>query len=203
MKNYVLVTGAPGSKWSSVVKNIYWSKDVDQTDYSEERTYWHDADTPGTTQLMHIGAYWDPGMEFTTYDWDGPFNGEGTRIVKSHTFAHQLDHLKDPGYHNKIPNYPIVMVYRNDYECYEWWKLCGEFNITYPLYNLYYKNLDNMWLEIQKQNKDILTFCKNNKDRITRVLDNYHLADTISITREGIKTRHDYKAKGIEVYVYK
>jgi hypothetical protein len=68
---------------------------------------------------------------------------------------------------------------------------------------IYYKNLDNMWLEIQKQNKDILTFCKNNKDRITRVLDNYHLADTISITREGIKTRHDYKAKGIEVYVYK
>jgi phage host-nuclease inhibitor protein Gam len=95
------------------------------------------------------------------------------------------------------------MVYRNDYECYEWWKLCGEFNITYPLYDIYYKNLDNMWLEIQKQNKDILTFCKNNKDRITRVLDNYHLADTISITREGIKTRHDYKAKGIEVYVYK
>ena len=59
LNNYILVTGAPGSKWSSVVKNIYWSKDVDQSDYSEERTYWHDADTPGTPQLMHIGAYWD------------------------------------------------------------------------------------------------------------------------------------------------
>ena len=203
LNNYILVTGAPGSKWSSVVKNIYWSKDVDQSDYSEERTYWHDADTPGTPQLMHIGAYWDPGMEFAIYDWDSPFTGHGTRIIKSHTFAHQLEHFKDPGFIQKPQLYPIVMVYRNDYECYEWWKLCGEFNITYPLYDLYYKNLDNMWLEIQKQNKDILTFCKNNKDRITRVLDNYHLADTISITIEGIKTRHDYKAKGIEAYVYK
>jgi len=61
---YILFTGAPGSKWSSVVKNIYWSDDVDHTDYSEARTYHHDADTPGRSHLMHIGAYWDPGMEF-------------------------------------------------------------------------------------------------------------------------------------------
>ena len=61
---YILMTGAPGSKWSSVFKNIHGSADVDSTDYTEERTYWHDADTPGTKQLMHTGAYWDPGMEF-------------------------------------------------------------------------------------------------------------------------------------------
>ena len=102
---YILFTGAPGSKWSSVVKNIYWSDDVDHTDYSEARTYRHDADTPGRSHLMHIGAYWDPGMEFrTTRDnWDLPFSGEGKRIIKSHTFAHELDHLKDLGH-------PIVMV---------------------------------------------------------------------------------------------
>ena len=69
---YILFTGAPGSKWSSVVKNIYWSKDIDQTDYSNDRTYFHDADTPGNKQLMHIGAYWDPGMEFEPNNWDGP-----------------------------------------------------------------------------------------------------------------------------------
>jgi hypothetical protein len=49
---YILFTGAPGSKWSSVVKNIYWSADIDHTDYSEARTYWHDADTPGRRHLM-------------------------------------------------------------------------------------------------------------------------------------------------------
>jgi hypothetical protein len=150
---YILFTGAPGSKWSSVVKNIYWSKDIDQTDYSNDRTYFHDADTPGNKQLMHIGAYWDPGMEFEPDNWDGPFKGVGRRIVKAHTFAHQLDELKGRGY-------PIVMVYRNDAECLDWWKHCGEFRITYPDYAPYYKNLDHMWTEIQRQNRDIMQFVK-------------------------------------------
>ena len=58
-QKYILVTGAPGSKWSSVVKNIYWSDDIDRTDYSKDREYYHEADTPGEPQLMHIGAYWE------------------------------------------------------------------------------------------------------------------------------------------------
>ena len=84
---YILFTGAPGSKWSSVVKNIYWSDDIDHTDYSEARIYHHDADTPGRKHLMHIGAYWDPGMEFNIDEWDKPFTGKGKRIIKSHTFS--------------------------------------------------------------------------------------------------------------------
>ena len=57
---YIFMAGTPGSKWSSVSKNIYYSPDVDRSDYSEERTYYHDA--PGDMQLMHMGAYFDPGM---------------------------------------------------------------------------------------------------------------------------------------------
>ena len=60
---YIFVAGAPGSKWSSVVKNIYYSADVDRTDYSEARTYYHDAGDTGVKDLMHLGAYFDPGME--------------------------------------------------------------------------------------------------------------------------------------------
>ena len=59
---YIFVAGAPGSKWSSVVKNIYYSPDLDQSDYSDRRTYHHDAS--GKMELMHLGAYFDPGMEF-------------------------------------------------------------------------------------------------------------------------------------------
>ena len=59
---YIFVAGAPGSKWSSVVKNIYYSPSIDRSDYTEERTYHHAAG--GETQLMHLGAYFDPGMEF-------------------------------------------------------------------------------------------------------------------------------------------
>ena len=39
---YIFVAGAPGSKWSSVVKNIYYSPDIDRSDYKDERTYYHD-----------------------------------------------------------------------------------------------------------------------------------------------------------------
>lgn len=104
---YIFVAGAPGSKWSSVTKNIYYSPSVDQTDYSEDRTYWHDA--PGQLELMHIGAYFDPGMEFGDFfdelenytkaeceaEFDRPFSGTGVRIIKSHVFANKIDVLRE------------------------------------------------------------------------------------------------------------
>lgn len=192
---YILFTGAPGSKWSSVVKNIYWSSDLDHSDYKEQRTYWHDADTPGYKQLMHIGAYWDPGMEFENTDWDGPFSGTGKRIIKSHTFAHKLNELK-------LSGHPIVLVYRNDFECLEWWKKCGEFQITYPDYK-YFENLDIMWQHIQDENKDIMQFVKDNKDRIQSAKDNVDLCRMLKINFPDTKGRiHNYEQKDIKVYVY-
>jgi len=194
---YILMTGAPGSKWSSVFKNIHGSADVDSTDYTEERTYWHDADTPGTKQLMHTGAYWDPGMEFraTRDNWDLPFSGTGKRIIKSHTFAHELNHLKDLGY-------PIVMVYRNDFECFKWWKLCGEFKITYPNYQ-HFVNLDLMWEHIQAENKDIMQFVKDNPDRISTPKDNRDLCRSLGIGFPSPGgTLHNYQQNDIKVYLY-
>ena len=190
---YIIITGAPGSKWSSVVKNIYWSSSIDQSDYSKERTYC----TPGTKQLMHIGAYWDPGMEFraTRDNWDLPFSGTGKRLIKSHTFVYELDHLKDLGY-------PIVMVYRNDVECIEWWKKCGHFNITYPNYAPYYKDLANMWNEIQKQNCAIMQFVKNNLAKIHQPDDNIDLCEMLNLECPDEFVCHTYKEKDIKVYVY-
>jgi hypothetical protein len=40
---YIFMAGAPGSKWSSVAKNIYFSPDIDRSDASSQREYWHDA----------------------------------------------------------------------------------------------------------------------------------------------------------------
>ena len=34
---YIFLAGAPGSKWSSVAKNIYYSADIDRSDYRDER----------------------------------------------------------------------------------------------------------------------------------------------------------------------
>jgi hypothetical protein len=135
-------------------------------------------------------------MEFGVDEWDGPFSGTGKRIVKAHTFAHRLDELKGKGH-------PIVMVYRNDYECLEWWKLCGHFNITYPNYQ-HFENIDKMWEHIQAENKDTMQFIKDNKHRITNPKDNVDLCRLLDISFPNNKGRiHNYAQKGIQVYVYK
>lgn len=125
---YIFVVGAPGSKWSSTVLNTYWSPSIDQTDYSEDRTYYHDA--TGEMMLMHIGAYFDPGMEFGDFfdeiedytkeqceaEFDRPFSGNGIRIIKSHVLSNKIDLLRE-----RWPDCPIVTVHRPNDACLGWW----------------------------------------------------------------------------------
>ena len=159
---YIFVAGAPGSKWSSVVKNIYYSPDIDRSDYSDARTYYHDAS--GKRELMHLGAYFDPGMEFGDFfdqldqytkdqceaEFDRPFSGTGVRIIKSHVFANHIDYIRATW-----PDCPIVLVHRDDDACLGWWVKCGHFDITYPSYDLYYKDLRTMAGIIRDQNEGI------------------------------------------------
>ena len=159
---YIFVAGAPGSKWSSVVKNIYYSPSIDRTDYSDQRTYYHDAS--GKRELMHLGAYFDPGMEFGGFfdqieqytkaeceaEFDRPFAGEGVRIIKSHVFSNKIDFLKATW-----PDCPVVLIHRDDDACLGWWVKCGHFDITYPDYSEYYKNLKSMAGIIKQQNEGI------------------------------------------------
>jgi hypothetical protein len=197
------MTGAPGSKWSAVSRTIYWSNDIDHSDYSENRKYHMESQSIPS----HMGAYWDPGMEFGIErdEWDKPFSGDGYRIIKAHTFAHNLENLKTLGY-------PIVLVYRNDYECVKQWFDMGGFNITYPNYKPYYKNPENMWKQIIKQNRDIMDFIQNNKNRITRLENNYDLCKFLNISTNGLQpideaqtqnAFYDYKHRDVIVYVYK
>ena len=160
---YIFVAGAPGSKWSSVVKNIYYSPSVDRSDYSDARTYYQDAS--GRLELMHLGAYFDPGMEFGGFfhrlqehgwfecetEFDRPFTGTGIRIIKSHVFADNIDYIK-----RTWPDCPVVLVHRPDDACLGWWVKCGHFDITYPDYHGYYKNLKTMAQIIQRQNRGII-----------------------------------------------
>jgi len=159
---YIFVAGAPGSKWSSVVKNIYHSASIDRSDYSDARTYYHDAS--GKMELMHLGAYFDPGMEFGDFfdnldqytkeqcetEFDRPFSGTGIRIIKSHVFAHHLEFIK-----RTWPDCAIVLVHRSSDSCLGWWVKCGHFDITYPDYSKYYQNLKQMSQIISAQNRAI------------------------------------------------
>jgi len=201
---YIFVTGAPGSKWSSVVKNIYFSSSIDRSDYSDARTYYHDAS--GKKDLMHLGAYYDPGMEFGKFfdkldnytqeqceqEFDNPFSGQGVKIVKSHVFAHHIDFIKQ-----HWPDCPIVVVHRSNDSCLGWWVRCGHFDITYPSYAEYYKDLRTMSKIIDHQNNDILKVW--NSRMVIEPKNNIDLAFKLGIKIPPSTYWQDYSANDIKV----
>jgi hypothetical protein len=204
---YIFMAGAPGSKWSSVAKNIYFSPDIDRSDASSQREYWHDAS--GTRQLMHMGAYFDPGMEFDLSQqmnleskehleefFDSAFapDGTGIRIIKSHIFSHHLDFIKQTW-----PECPVILVHRPDDACLGWWVKCGHFDITYPTYNQYYVDLRNMAGIIARQNADILAAWYDNNCFF--IGDNVTLADTLGIAKPPEEYYQSYTAADVEVTV--
>ena len=203
---YIFVAGAPGSKWSSVVKNIYYSPSIDRSDYSDSRTYYHDAS--GRNELMHMGVYWDPGMEFGNFfdclesytkeecehEFDRPFSGPGIRIIKSHVFAHQVATLKQ-----HWPDCAIVLVHRSNDSCLGWWVKCGHFDITYPSYAGHYRDLRTMSHIIAKQNLDIEQAMYNYNG--TEPLSNRALAQQLGLKPPPLQYAQNYAASDIRVKV--
>jgi hypothetical protein len=186
---YIFVTGAPGSKWSSVVRNIYYSASIDRSDSSAKRTY---------RDELHLGAYWDPGMEFgqnfdrlneynkaeLEAEFDRAFTGTGVRIIKSHYFANHIDFIR-----RTWPECPVVLVYRSNDACLGWWVRCGHFNITYPSYDEYYKDLKHMSKEIDNQNLDLRQFLQDSK--ATRLKDSNQLSRRLGIRITNPKQDYD------------
>jgi len=203
---YIFVSGAPGSKWSSVVKNIYYSADIDSTDYTDARTYWHDAS--GTYDLMHLGVYWGPAMEFGDWferldqyskaeceaEFDRPFSGTGVRIIKSHVFGYHIDYIK-----RTWPDCPIVLIDRSDDACLGWWVKCGEFKITYPLYRDYYKDLRSMSAAIVRENTGNRQAAREYPGQVAET--NRQLARILGIAVPENKYYQDYVKSDIKVTV--
>jgi hypothetical protein len=186
---YIFVAGAPGSKWSSVVKNIYYSPSIDCSDYRDEWTYHHDAS--GRMELMHLGAYFDPGMELDLPEYlnffgkasleaifDRAFTKEdnGIRIIKSHIFCNHIEFLRETW-----PDCPIVTVHRDDDSCLGWWVKCGHFDITYPLYNKYYVDLKTMAKKIEEQNTNMLRAIRYRTNMTDDLRSNHELCAALGI----------------------
>lgn len=203
---YIFVSGAPGSKWSSVVKNIYYSHSVDQSDSAPHREYYHDA--AGEYQLMHMGAYWGPAMEFGDWfdqldkhsqeenesEFDRPFSGHGIRIVKSHVFGYHLDYLK-----RTWPECPIILVDRSDDACLGWWVKCGEFSITYPAYRNYYRDLRQMSECIRRENAGNRQAARQWPSRTVQT--NLQLSRLLGLLDPPPQYQQDYATSDIKVTV--
>ena len=163
---YIFVAGAPGSKWSSVVKTFYNSPSIDRSDYRDEWTFYFTPPWGFGLTLIHVGAYFDPGMsanlpeDFYTQSrdqlealFDSHFapQGTGLKIIKSHIFSNHVDFLKQTW-----PDCAIVLVHRSDDDCLGGWVKTGGFDIGYPDYGPYYKNLKEMTRLIHQQNCGIV-----------------------------------------------
>lgn len=206
MSRYIFVSGAPGSKWSSVVKNIYYSPSIDSTDAAPDREYYHDAS--GDYQLMHLGVYWGPGMEFGHWfdrldqytreqneaEFDRPFSGTGVRIIKSHVFGFHIDYIK-----RTWPDCPIVLIDRSDDACLGWWVKCGEFGITYPAYRDYYKDLRQMARAIAMENAGNRQAARQWPGRTVET--NLQLARLLTLADPPAQYQQDYAASDIKVTV--
>jgi hypothetical protein len=204
MYPYIFVAGAPGSKWSSVAKNIYYSPDVDRSDDSADRSYASAAAYDGAA--MHLGSYFDPGMEFGTWfdrldqhtkaeceaEFNRPFTGTGVRIVKSHVFTYHVGFLKETW-----PDCPVILVHRGDDACLGWWVRCGGFDITYPNYRPYYKDIPTMAHEIKEQNAAMRKYW----DCASFVYNNRELCDHLKIAVPPEEYQQNYADSKIRVKV--
>ena len=184
MNDFIFCVGAPGSRWSNVAKSIYLSESIDRSDHKDSRIY----KNPSSKQIMHMGAYFDPGMEFgnelENYKklsklslekiFNAPFSGNGRRIVKSHFLSLHVESLFNTF------RCPTIMVYRYDAHCFDWWKEAGGWNISYPNYS-WYKNDNSMRQQIQLQNRSILSYIK--KEKLYSVGDNHNLCEILKIKK--------------------
>ena len=203
---YIFVAGAPGSKWSSVAKNIYYSGSIDRSDHTQNRSYAHAGAYNG--EPMHLGSYFDPGMEFGSWfdrldqhskdqceaEFDRPFSGTGVRIIKSHMFMYHIGFLKQ-----HWPDCPVILVHRGDDACLGWWVRCGGFNITYPDYNKYYQDFNHMAYQITQQNNSLVQAWHSYTGLEPQT--NRLLAGLLKIECPPVEYTQDYSTDDIKVKV--
>jgi hypothetical protein len=95
-----------------------------------------------------------------------------------------------------------VLVHRSDDACLGWWVKCGHFDITYPLYDTYYKNLKTMSGIIKQQNTGITDAVWDYKHRGSNpVSTNLELCDALNIAWPNSNYRQNYTNNDIKVTV--
>jgi len=182
-KDLIFATGAPGSKWSAVLRAITYNKLINTSDECQENTYnvtLYSKDSGQEKKLAwHRGAYWGPyhkfGHKFDKLDLlskdeilseiHSAFSETGgVKLVKSHWFSYHLDFIAET-----FPEAKIISVYLPDDVCFDWWSVIGGWDITYPIYT-WYENDERMKRQIKEENSHITRFFS----RRGRSLDRYN-----------------------------
>jgi len=147
---------------------------------------------------MEFGDWFDRLDQYTRAEceaeFDRPFSGTGIRIIKSHVFAHHIDFIKQTW-----PDCPVILAHRNNDAALGWWVKCGHFNITYPLYDKYYRDLRTMAGIIANQNQDIQKAWDHHKGKIPP--NNLALADILGIKLPPDNYFQDYRQSDLGVKV--
>jgi hypothetical protein len=92
-----------------------------------------------------------------------------------------------------------VLVHRDNDACLGWWVKCGHFDITYPLYHDYYKNLKTMAGIIGQQNDGIQAAACTYPRRSAKI--NRELARILAIAEPPVEYTQDYIQSDVRVRV--
>lgn len=169
-EDLIIVTGAPGSRWSGVIRLLSLiCKEINISDNTARRVY-EKRDAEGKVIGWHRGAYWGPhnryGHKFDKLntlskeevleefkkpfkDWD-----TGKKIIKSHWFAYHLPQLKQ-----MFPKATMWSFFEEDKECFDWWHHVGGWDIYFPNYTWYVDD-ERMMKQIGIENNNIKDFFK-------------------------------------------
>lgn len=163
MKHFLFFTGAPGSRWSAVAIMLSRLSFVNSSDQNSERQFFR------SKFSGHRGSYFGPGMELgkefhrfpelkradVCAEIDRAFENKNTtdlRIVKSHVFAYNL-----PSVRETFPESRVMVVWRDNQACSDWWHEIGGFSISYPRYD-WYVDSPTMNRRIAEENEGIQRF---------------------------------------------
>ena len=164
-KDLIFAMGPPGSRWSGILRCIQmYSKNINTSDDNENRVWDRIVLNEGKHSYVgwHRGSYFGPGHEFgkgfddikSNYTRESflaeikrPFETwEGTKIIKSHWFAYNIETLKEWFPDSKL----IAVKYGDEYDMFAWWHYVGGWDIKYPHYS-WYKNNQLMFSKIQEE----------------------------------------------------
>ena len=169
-EDLIFLIGTPGSRWSSVHRIICESPSINNTDWSEEKSWtFMSEDVHGDIRATggHFGSYWGPGnmygQNFGRLDslskeqilkefMDAYENWDKVKVIKSHWFAYNIPFIT-----NMFPKAKLVSCYANDIDCFFWWHKSGGWGLGYANY-AWYENDMRMLEQIKQENSHILKF---------------------------------------------